>query len=102
MNGPAFLQAAPADPAGPAITVSFGGTPCAAFTVNSATRITATVPDEAASGPLSVTTDDGDAASVNAFIMTGSWTCWPRSGRQALMLGWPGPEVLDHFCISQI
>jgi uncharacterized repeat protein (TIGR01451 family) len=43
-----------------------------AFTVNSATQITATVPTNATPGPISVTTPTGTALSSNSFTVTGS------------------------------
>ncbi len=50
-----------------ATNVTFGGIPAAAFTVNSPTTITATVPANAVSGPISVTTPNGIASSTTPF-----------------------------------
>lgn len=50
-----------------ATAVSFGGVPAAAFTVNSPTTITATVPANTVSGPISVTTPNGTASSATNF-----------------------------------
>jgi subtilisin-like proprotein convertase family protein len=50
-----------------ATAVTFGGIPAAAFTVNSATQITATVPTGATSGPITVTTPNGSASSLASF-----------------------------------
>jgi hypothetical protein len=50
-----------------ATAVTFGGIPAAAFTVNSPTQITATVPAAAISGPISVTTPNGIASSTTIF-----------------------------------
>jgi endonuclease G len=54
-----------------ASAVTFNGV-SAAFTVNSAIQITATVPTDSIPGPISVTTPTGTALSSNNFIVTGS------------------------------
>jgi uncharacterized repeat protein (TIGR01451 family) len=54
-----------------ASAVTFNGV-SAPFTVNSATRITATVPTNSTSGNLSVTVPTGTALSTNSFNVTGS------------------------------
>ena len=54
-----------------ASTVTFNGA-AAAFTVNSTTQITATVPAFASSGIISVTTPAGTAISGKAFAVTGT------------------------------
>jgi uncharacterized repeat protein (TIGR01451 family) len=51
--------------------VAFGGK-AGSFTVVAATEILATVPEDAQSGPLQVTTPDGVAVSSNRFSVTGS------------------------------
>jgi subtilisin-like proprotein convertase family protein len=53
---------------GAATSVSFGGT-LAAFTVNSQTQITATVPNGAVSGAISVVTPTGTAVSAASFTV---------------------------------
>ena len=57
-----------------ATNVEFSGVlapvPAAAFTVDSATQITATVPTGAITGPISVTTPGGAAASATNFTVT--------------------------------
>jgi subtilisin-like proprotein convertase family protein len=50
-----------------ATSVTFGGIPAAAFTVNSATQITATVPPGALSGPITVVTPTGSASSSTNY-----------------------------------
>ena len=54
-----------------ASAVTFHGV-SAAFTVNSATQITATVPTNSTPGPISVTIPTGTAISSNNFTVTGS------------------------------
>ncbi|MGA2242871.1 MAG: DNA/RNA non-specific endonuclease [Verrucomicrobiota bacterium] len=54
-----------------ASAVTFNGV-SGAFAVNSATQITATVPTNATSGLISVTTPTGTALSSNSFTVTGS------------------------------
>ncbi len=52
-----------------ATAVKFGSTPATAFTVNSGTQITATVPADAATGVISVVTPSGTAASGAPFTI---------------------------------
>jgi subtilisin family serine protease len=52
-------------------TVSFGGTPATSVQVDSDTQITATVPDGASSGLVSVTTSTGTAQSAEVFEIDG-------------------------------
>jgi subtilisin-like proprotein convertase family protein len=78
-NGPTIGAFAPATgPAGTqvvipgtnftgATSVTFGGIPAAAFTVNSATQITATVPAGALSGPITVVTPAGSTSSATNY-----------------------------------
>ena len=54
-----------------ATAVAFNGT-TSSFTVNSGTQITATVPNGATTGKISVTTPNGSASSVNNFSVTTS------------------------------
>jgi hypothetical protein len=54
-----------------ATAVAFNGT-AAAFTVNSATQITTTVPSGATTGKISVTTPNGSVSSLNTFTVTTS------------------------------
>jgi subtilisin-like proprotein convertase family protein len=64
--------------------VTFGGTPAAGFTVNSATQITATVPTGATTGPISVATTNGSADSLTSFQVSPPPTVTglsPTSGR---------------------
>ncbi len=48
-------------------SVSFNGTPASEFSVDSESQITATVPDDATTGPISVTTPGGTATSTGDF-----------------------------------
>jgi len=50
--------------------VAFSGTPAASFTVNSATQITAVVPNGAVSGSVTVTNGFGSGASSSALAVT--------------------------------
>ena len=52
-----------------ATSVAFGGTSTNQFIVNSAKKITATVPVGATTGPVTVTTPDGTAASTTNFAI---------------------------------
>ncbi len=53
-----------------ASAVKFNGFNAASFTVDSATQITATVPNNATSGTISVTTPGGTATSAGSFTVT--------------------------------
>jgi hypothetical protein len=50
--------------------VAFGGTAATAFTVNSDTTVTATVPTGATTGPISVTGPGGTGTSGTSFVVT--------------------------------
>ena len=75
-----------------AVAVTFGGVP-AEFKANSAKRITATVPEEAISGPISVTTPNGTGVSSADFTVIPVPTIasfQPRSGemgRSVVIIG---------------
>ncbi len=78
-NGPTISSFAPATgPAGTTVvitgtnltgatSVAFGGTQAGSFTVNNPTTITATVPANVVSGPISVITPNGIASSTTPF-----------------------------------
>lgn len=51
-------------------TVAFGGVKATAFTVNSDTSVTATVPSGAKTGKISITTPGGTSASATNFTVT--------------------------------
>ena len=53
-----------------ATSVAFGGIATGAYTVNSATQITAMVPTGAITGPITVTTAAGTATSAASFTVT--------------------------------
>jgi IPT/TIG domain-containing protein len=67
-SGPAGLTVAGSGFTG-ATTVTFDST-AATYTVNGDTQLTATVPDGAGTGPISVTTAAGTGTSSNAFTVT--------------------------------
>jgi hypothetical protein len=71
-------------------SVSFNGVP-AAYSVNSATSITATVPAGAGSGPISVTTVNGTATSSNSFVVLAG------SGAPVVAFFTPGTGVTNSF-----
>jgi hypothetical protein len=52
--------------------VAFGGVAAPRFSILSPTRLQATVPAGATTGPIQVTTPDGVAVSSNRFVVTGS------------------------------
>lgn len=52
-----------------ATSVRFGSTPAAAFTVDSATQITATVPAGAGTGPIQVIVPGGTITSAESFVL---------------------------------
>ncbi|PYV54287.1 MAG: hypothetical protein DMG98_18705, partial [Acidobacteria bacterium] len=52
--------------------VTFGGVKATAFTVNSATQVTATVPTGAVTGKISITTAGGTATSSGTFTVSAS------------------------------
>jgi hypothetical protein len=62
--------------------VGFNGQAAATYNVLSATKMTALVPDGATSGPITVSTDHGDAPSAKKFavlVRTSRRGRWPRS-----------------------
>jgi hypothetical protein len=65
ITGNHFLQAS---------VVKFGGVAATAYTVDSDTQITATVPNGAPSGPITVTVPGGTATSATGFHVIGSPT----------------------------
>ncbi|MGA9968456.1 MAG: hypothetical protein WBQ10_24875, partial [Terriglobales bacterium] len=50
--------------------VTFGGVKATSFTVNSDTRVTATVPTGAVTGHIAITTPGGTAVSSGIFTVT--------------------------------
>jgi len=56
---------------GSAIGTSFNGVATTAFTINSVTQVTASVPAGASTGLISITTSNGVAQSATAFTVTG-------------------------------
>jgi hypothetical protein len=64
-----------------ASAVAFNGF-AATFTINSPTKITATVPSSATTGPIKVTNPAGGASSAGSFLVTPTITSFsPTSGR---------------------
>ena len=53
-----------------ATAVAFNGTSATAYTVNSDTQITATVPAAATTGPITITTPGGTATSTTSYTVT--------------------------------
>jgi uncharacterized repeat protein (TIGR03803 family) len=47
--------------------VTFGGIPATSFSVDSNTKVTATVPEEAKTGPIAITTAGGTVTSTSSF-----------------------------------
>jgi hypothetical protein len=50
--------------------VTFGGVAATSFTVDSNTKVTATVPEEAKTGPIAITTAGGTVTSTSSFTVT--------------------------------
>src|SRR5581483_3052251 len=73
-----------------ATSVAFGGTAAAAFIVSNNTSLSATVPDNALSGPVSVTTPAGTASSSGIFYGA------PRITDFTPTHGLPGNNVTIH------
>jgi subtilisin-like proprotein convertase family protein len=66
-----------------ATAVKFDGTAASAFTVNSGTQITATVPAGASTGPISVTTPSGTGTSSADFVVKHARSISLDVGRKA-------------------
>ena len=73
-----------------ATAMAFGATPATAFTVDSDTQITATVPDGAGTGPVHVTVPAGSAASAADFVVdhgrSATLTIVGKKGKESLIV----------------
>jgi uncharacterized repeat protein (TIGR01451 family) len=82
-----------------ATDVSFNGA-SAAFTVNSATQITATVPTNATTGPVTITTPGGPIISANSFSILPNVTSFdPALGPVGTLVTINGTSF---FSVSQV
>ncbi len=79
-----------------ALSVAFNGAASAAFTVNSGTQITATVPTNVSSGFISVTTAGGTAVSSNNFIVTGGGNGANTNTYTGTLIGWDVSAVTGY------
>jgi hypothetical protein len=79
-----------------ASAVAFNGT-AASYTVVSATQISAVVPAAAGSGPISVTTPGGRAASSSSFTVTGTLPRSVTSGAFQVQWSLSDPEEITSF-----
>jgi DNA/RNA endonuclease G (NUC1) len=79
-----------------ALSVAFNNVASAVFNVDSGTQITATVPTNASSGFISVTTPGGTAVSSNNFIVTGGGNGGNTNTYTGTLIGWDVSAVTGY------
>jgi hypothetical protein len=81
--------------------ISFGGQPSVAYQVNNQSSITATVPETAATGPVTVENPAGVGTSYTSFIVTPTVTgISPTSGPAATSITVTGTGLMDTSSVT--
>ncbi len=82
-------------------SVSFGGQPALAYKVNSLTQITATVPDDAVTGAITVVNTKGLGTSYSSFIVQPTITAIePTAGPPGTVITVTGSGFYDLFSVA--